>query len=72
MNLDAQGNPRGSCSNCNDCEEYCKPKEGNNCDYCSCKPTQHIKLPVTSINNVSHFPKYYAIVIIFFNYYLER
>ena len=24
-----------------DCDEYEIPKEGNNCDYCDCKPTKH-------------------------------
>eukprot|EP00112_Aurelia_sp_Birch-Aquarium-sp1_P020447 Seg5277.3 transcript_id=Seg5277.3/GoldUCD/mRNA.D3Y31 product="hypothetical protein" protein_id=Seg5277.3/GoldUCD/D3Y31 len=42
MGVDRRGKKRKRClqAAC-DCEEYELPKEGNNCDYCGCKPTKH-------------------------------
>ena len=42
MGVDRRGKKRKRClqAEC-DCDEYEMPMEGNDCDYCGCKPTKH-------------------------------
>mmetsp|Transcript_14240 Transcript_14240/g.19845 ORF Transcript_14240/g.19845 Transcript_14240/m.19845 type:complete len:409 (-) Transcript_14240:21-1247(-) len=42
--VDAQGVKRGSCSSCKQCNEYVRPGNGHDCDYCGCKPVAHENL----------------------------